>query len=64
MTVLGFALHQGPEAIVTVGLKLAAAEADYDWTAVPREATSVSYETRDLVIAEAPAPKTKGRTKR
>jgi hypothetical protein len=55
-TVLGYAYHQ-PDAAVTLGLKLAAFQSDYDWQAVPREAQPVSYSTRDLLAYEEPAGK-------
>lgn len=65
-SVLGVAFHAGPEAVVVAGLKFAAASSDYDWQAVPREKTPVSYATRDLIVEEdlpatKPAPKGKRR---
>ena len=58
VTVLALALYAGPEILVQTGLRLDAVQTSYDWQAVPREATPVSYATRELLVSE---PKAKRR---
>ena len=61
VTVMALAYRSGPETIIQAGLKLQAAQQAYDWHAVPKEATEVSYETRNLLAYEEPKPVKKGR---
>lgn len=61
VTVMSLAYRSGPEAIIQAGLKLQAAQSSYDWHAVPKEATEVSYETRNLLAYEEPKPAKKGK---
>jgi hypothetical protein len=54
LTMVALVCHVGAENVIQLGLKMQAAQASYDWQAVPKEATPVSYATRDLLVENVP----------
>ena len=61
---LGYLYYLGPEVLIQSGMKIAAAQTNYDWRAIPRETTPVSYSTRDLIAQSDPAPTAKAKVRR